>query len=46
MINKMPMVMQNTMAEMQTMMGPMMQRLQQSQAELVAEIKTKANPKS
>lgn len=46
MINKMPMVMQNTMAEMQTMMGPMMQRLQQSQAALVAEIKTKANPKS
>ena len=46
MINKMPTIMQNTMAEMQMMMGPMMQRLQQSQAQLIAEIKAKAKPKS
>ena len=45
-INKMPVVMQNTMAEMQTMMAPMMERLQQSQQRLVAEIKSKAKPKS
>ena len=45
-INKMPVVMQNTMAEMQTMMAPMMERLQQSQQQLVAEIKSKAKPKS
>jgi uncharacterized protein len=45
MINKMPLVMQNTMAEMQTMMAPMMQRLQQSQQQLVAQIKQQAPPK-
>jgi uncharacterized protein len=46
MINKMPIVVQNTMAEVQTLISPTMQRLQQSQAQLVAEIKTKAKPKS
>jgi hypothetical protein len=46
MINKMPIVMQNTMAEMQTMMAPIMQRIQQSQQQLVAQIKKKAEPKS
>jgi hypothetical protein len=46
MINKMPLVMQNTMAEMQTMLAPMMQRLQQSQQQLVAQIKKQAEPKS
>jgi hypothetical protein len=45
MINKMPIVMQNTMAEMQTMMAPMMQRLQQSQQQLLTEIKKKAESK-
>ena len=45
-INKMPVVLQNTMAEMQSMMAPMMQRLQQSQQQLVADIKKKAKPKS
>jgi hypothetical protein len=46
MINKMPTVMQNTMAEMQAMMAPMMQRLQQSQQQLVAQIKKQAGPKN
>jgi hypothetical protein len=46
MITKMPLVMQNTMAEMQTMMAPMMQRIQKSQEQLVADIKKEAKPKS
>jgi hypothetical protein len=46
MINKMPLVMQNTMAEMQTMMAPVMQRLQKSQEKLVADIKKEIKPKS
>ncbi|MGI8437393.1 MAG: DUF2059 domain-containing protein [Chthoniobacterales bacterium] len=37
-ITKMPLIMQNTMTEMQGMMGPMMQRMQQAQAELAAQI--------
>jgi hypothetical protein len=45
MINKMPIVMQNTMAEMQSMMAPMMQRIQQSQQQLIADIKKKAESK-
>jgi uncharacterized protein len=45
MINKMPLVMQNTMAEMQTMMAPVMQRIQQSQQQLVAQIKKQAESK-
>lgn len=46
MINKMPTVMQNTMTEMQTIMAPIMQRLQQSQQQMAAEIKKQAEPKS
>ena len=37
-INKLPVVMQNTMTEMQTMMGPVMQRVQRMQRDVVAEI--------
>ncbi len=46
MITKMPVVMQNTMVEMQTMLAPIMQRLQASQQELVTQIKKQAPPKS
>jgi hypothetical protein len=46
MINKMPIVLQNTMAEMQTMVAPVMQRLQKSQEQLVADIKKEIKPKS
>jgi hypothetical protein len=38
-INKMPAAMQNTMNEMQTMMGPVMQKIQRMQQEVLAEIK-------
>jgi hypothetical protein len=34
----MPVVMQNTFTEMQKMMGPLMQRIQRTQQEIVAEI--------
>jgi hypothetical protein len=37
-IDKMPVVMQNTMTEMQQMMQPMMQRIQRMHQEIVAEI--------
>ena len=37
-INKMPIIMQNTMSEVMQMMGPMTQRIQQMQQEIVAEI--------
>jgi hypothetical protein len=37
-INKMPVVMQNTMNEMQELMNPMLQRMQRMQQEVVAEI--------
>jgi hypothetical protein len=37
-INKMPVVMQNTMNEMQELMKPMLQRMQRMQQEVVAEI--------
>ena len=46
MITKMPIIMQNTMAELQTTMAPMMQRVQKSQEQLVADIKKEAKPKS
>jgi hypothetical protein len=46
MITKMPVIMQNTMVEMQTMLGPIMQRLQASQQQLVTQIKKQAEPKS
>ena len=45
MINKVPVVIQNTMTEMQTMMAPVIQRIQQSQQQMVAEIKKKAGSK-
>jgi hypothetical protein len=41
MIDKMPVVMQKTMAEMQQRMGPMMQRLQRAMQESVEEAKAK-----
>jgi hypothetical protein len=37
-INKMPVVMQNTMNELQEFMKPMLQRMQRMQQEVVAEI--------
>ena len=37
-INKMPIVMQNTFNEMQQRMGPMVQRIQRTQKEIIAEI--------
>lgn len=46
-INKLPVIMQNTMAEVGQMMGPMMQRAEQMQKELMAEAqKEKAKPNS
>ena len=45
-LSKMPMVMQNTMTEMQELMRPMMQRIQKMQQDVVSEIqaeKTKKN---
>lgn len=45
-ISKMPAVMQNTMNEMQQMMGPMMQRLQKMQQEVVAEMKAESEKKA
>jgi uncharacterized protein len=41
MLKKMPVVMQNTMAEMQQMMQPLMQRIQQKQQEVAAKIQSK-----
>lgn len=38
-LNKMPLVLQNTMTEMQQMMKPIMERIQRMQQEVVAEIK-------
>jgi uncharacterized protein len=44
-LNKMPVVLQNTMAEMQQMMQPMIQRVQQMQQQVIAEMKEeKAKP--
>jgi uncharacterized protein len=37
-INKMPLILQNTMAEVGQMMGPMMERAQRMQKELIAEM--------
>jgi hypothetical protein len=45
-INKMPVVMQNTMAEMQAMMGPMMQRIQNMQSEVVAQVAAEKKKKA
>jgi len=38
-LNKMPLVMQNTMAEMQQLIQPVMQRMQQSQQQIAAQIR-------
>lgn len=43
MIIKMPVIMQNTMAELQAMMAPMMQRMQRSQQELVTRMQAEKN---
>lgn len=44
-LNKMPLVMQNSMQEIQQMMGPMMQRIQRMQQEMVAQIKAEKGKK-
>lgn len=44
-IHKMPLIMQNTMTEMQTMIGPMMQRMQRSQEDLARQIQAEKNKK-
>ena len=44
-INKLPLVMQNTMAEMQQMMQPMMERIRRMQETVISEIQAK-NKKS
>ncbi|MEY2485921.1 MAG: uncharacterized protein QOH39_1569 [Verrucomicrobiota bacterium] len=45
-INKMPVVMQNTMQEVQQMMGPMMQRIQRMQKDMVAQMQAEKGKKS
>lgn len=45
-INKMPVVMQNTMAEMQSMMGPIMQRVQRMQSDMVAQVEAEKKKKA
>ena len=45
-INKMPLILQNTMAEVSQMMGPMMQRLQRMQQEVKAEMKEEEKGKN
>jgi hypothetical protein len=42
-LNKMPLVLQNTMTEMQQMLQPMMQHLQDKQREIAAKIQQKKN---
>lgn len=47
-IKKLPLIMQNSMAEVTQMMGPIMQRVERMQKDMVAEIeseKQKAEPK-
>ncbi|PYI94349.1 MAG: hypothetical protein DME97_02510 [Verrucomicrobia bacterium] len=44
-IGKMPAVMQNTIEEMQQLMGPVMQKMQQMQQDVVAEMKTEGKNK-
>lgn len=43
MIAKMPAVMQNTMEEMQSLMGPVMEKIQRTQKEIAAQMKTDKN---
>jgi len=40
-INKMPVIMQNTMAEMQQVMRPMMERIERMQQTIMAEMEAK-----
>jgi hypothetical protein len=44
-ISKMPAAMQNTMNEMQQLMGPVMQKMQRLQQDVVAEMKAEAKNK-
>jgi hypothetical protein len=44
-IRKMPKVMQNTIEEMQQMMGPVMQKIQKTQQDVVAEMKAESKNK-
>jgi hypothetical protein len=44
-IGKMPAVMQNTIEEMQQMMGPVMQKIQKTQQDVVAEMKAEGKNK-
>jgi uncharacterized protein len=44
-LNKMPVVMQNTMAEMQQMMQPVMQRIQQMQQQVAAQVQAEKSKK-
>ena len=45
MINKMPVIMQNSMNEVNQMMGPMMQRIQRMQQDVIAEIQAEKTKK-
>jgi hypothetical protein len=45
-INKMPVVMQNTMNEVQQMMAPAVQRIQRMQQDVIAEIQAEKGKKS
>jgi hypothetical protein len=44
-INKMPLVMQNTMNEMQEMMSPVIQKIQKMQQDVIAELKAEEGKK-
>ena len=41
MIHKMPVIIQNTMMEVQSLMGPVMQKMQQSQQAMIADLQAK-----
>ena len=46
MIGKMPAVMQNSIDEMQQLMGPVMEKIQRTQQDVAAAMKTETKPKS
>lgn len=46
MINKMPVIIRNSMEEVQTMMAPMMQNMQKSQQRLMAQLKAEQKKKA
>ena len=46
MIGKMPAVMQNSIDEMQQLMGPVMEKIQRTQQDVAAEMKSETKPKS